>query len=137
MEPAIAIRYDPLSHTMLRHHSSHEHLCKFFSGNRRLTRNKTNIFRHTIHKQCNCIRTTFGDRQLSDDVCCTFPKHVVWWHQRLQQPGSFFVDTSNHDTCRYAHGSCNATLSNSAIYLMPLICDTTPGGQPKDCHDAA
>ena len=35
------------------------------------------------------------------------------------------------------HGNRDATLSNSTVYSMLATCDTTPGGQPKDCHDAA
>ena len=42
-----------------------------------------------------------------------------------------------HDTFEYVHGNRDATLSNSIVYSMPVTCDTTPGGQPKDCHDAA
>ena len=43
---------------------------------------------------------------------------------------------SKHDTFEYVHGNHDAYLSNSTAYLTPTTCDTTPGGQPKGCHDA-
>ena len=42
-----------------------------------------------------------------------------------------------HDTFEYVHSNRDAYPSNSTVYSMPASFDTTPGGQPKDCHDAA
>ena len=42
-----------------------------------------------------------------------------------------------HDTFEYVHGNRDAYLSKSTAYSMPATCDTTPGGRPKGCHDAA
>ena len=44
---------------------------------------------------------------------------------------------SKHDTFEYVHGNRDAYLSNSTAYSMPATCNTTPGGRPKGCHDAA
>ena len=84
--PAVAIRYDPLGHAMPRHHGGNEQLCEFLHRNRTLTRHKIHVFRHTIHKRCNSITAPFGDRQVSNDVHCTFLEHILRWRQWLQQP---------------------------------------------------
>ena len=47
------------------------------------------------------------------------------------------LQLSKHDTFEYVHGNRDASLSSSTAYSMPATCDTTPGGQPKGCHDAA
>ena len=44
---------------------------------------------------------------------------------------------SKYDTFEYVHGNRDAILSSSPIYSTAATCDTIPGGQPKDCHDAA
>ena len=82
-EPAIAIGYDPLRHTVPWHHCCNEQLHELFSRNSTLTRDKIDVLRHTIHKCCNCITTSLGDRQVSNDVRHAFLKHVIWWRQQL------------------------------------------------------
>ena len=42
-----------------------------------------------------------------------------------------------HDTFKYVHGNRDAYLSKSTAYSMPATCNTTQGGGPKGCHDAA
>ena len=60
-------------------------------------------------------------------MVATTPAASTWTLLRL----------SKHDTFEYVDGNCDAYLSNSTVYSMLATCDTTPGGQPKDCHDAA